>query len=136
MLSTLIHIFCYDVWFYFSNVLIHKIMVEYHKYHPIHYYTYKYEYYYYNLIFQSLGILAPFVHLKSSFIYNPIHILSAILFISVRGKLRQDKRFIWLVGNHHLLHHKYHYYNFGELWLDLLFDTDYPNKDECVYGLF
>jgi sterol desaturase/sphingolipid hydroxylase (fatty acid hydroxylase superfamily) len=49
--------------------------------------------------------------------------------------LRHDHRFIWLIGNHHILHHKYNHYNFGEYWLDSLFKTNYPNKTEYVYGL-
>ena len=49
--------------------------------------------------------------------------------------LRHDKRFIWLIGNHHILHHKYPRYNFGEYWLDKLFRTNYPNKNEYEYGL-
>ncbi len=49
--------------------------------------------------------------------------------------LRHDKRFVWLIGNHHLLHHKYPRYNFGEYWLDKLFKTNYPNINEYEYGM-
>jgi hypothetical protein len=129
-------VFCYDIWFYFSNVLIHKFMVEYHNKHPsINYYTYKYEYYFHLLLIQSLGFIWPFIHLRTSVIYDPVHFIAAVGYVTVRGKLRQDNRFVWFVGNHHLLHHKYPHYNFGEMWLDELFDTDYPNKNEYIYGL-
>jgi hypothetical protein len=128
-------VFCYDVWFYFSNVLIHNFMVEYHKEQPIHYYTYKYEYYFHLLVFQSLGLLIPFMKLRTSAIWAPINFVSAVGYVTIRGKLRQNNRFVWLVGNHHLLHHKYPHYNFGEIWLDELFDTDYPEKNEYIYGL-
>jgi len=128
-------VFCYDVWFYFSNVLIHKFMVEYHKERPIHYYTYKYEYYFHLLVIKSLGLLIPFMKLRTSAIWVPINFVSAVGYVTIRGKLRQNNQFVWLVGNHHLLHHKYPHYNFGEIWLDELFDTDYPNKNEYIYGL-
>lgn len=49
--------------------------------------------------------------------------------------LRHDHRFVWLIGNYHILHHKHNHYNFGEYWLDCLFKTNYPNKKEYVYGL-
>jgi sterol desaturase/sphingolipid hydroxylase (fatty acid hydroxylase superfamily) len=49
--------------------------------------------------------------------------------------MRHDDRLIWLIGNHHLLHHKYPLYNFGEYWLDSLMGTEYPNKYEYKYGL-
>jgi len=49
--------------------------------------------------------------------------------------LRHDNRFIWLIGNHHILHHKHPKYNFGEYWLDKLFQTDYPNLDEYEFGM-
>ena len=126
-------VFCYDVWFYLSNVIIHKFMTEYHKEQPINY-TYKYEYFHLLLI-KSLGLLIPFMKLRTSAIYEPIHLIAAVGFVTIRGKLRQDNRFVWIIGNHHLLHHKYPHYNFGEMWLDELFDTDYPNKNECIYGL-
>ena len=119
-------IFCYDVWFYLSNVIIHKFMIEYHNKRPINFHL---------LLIQSLGLLIPFMKLRTSAIWVPINIVSAIGFVTIRGKLRQDNRFVCLVGNHHLLHHKYPHYNFGEIWLDELFDTDYPDKNEYVYGL-
>jgi sterol desaturase/sphingolipid hydroxylase (fatty acid hydroxylase superfamily) len=48
--------------------------------------------------------------------------------------LRHDNRFSWLIGNHHLLHHKYVKYNFGEYWIDCLCGTNYPNQNEYIYG--
>lgn len=55
--------------------------------------------------------------------------------LTVRGSLRHDVRFIWLVGNHHILHHKYLKYNYGDYWLDSLLSTDYPFRNECEVGL-
>ena len=54
--------------------------------------------------------------------------------LNIRGMMRHDARFISLVGNHHLLHHKYCNYNFGEYWLDTIFGTKYPNKQEYKFG--
>ena len=48
--------------------------------------------------------------------------------------MRHDERCIWLIGNHHLLHHKYSQYNFGEYWLDALCGTKYPNHAEYKHG--
>jgi sterol desaturase/sphingolipid hydroxylase (fatty acid hydroxylase superfamily) len=48
--------------------------------------------------------------------------------------MRHDDRFSWLIGNHHILHHKYPKYNFGEYWIDKMFGTLYPNKSEYIYG--
>jgi sterol desaturase/sphingolipid hydroxylase (fatty acid hydroxylase superfamily) len=49
--------------------------------------------------------------------------------------MRHDNRFSWITGNHHLLHHKYINYNFGEYWIDRLFGTAYPNKSEYIFGV-
>jgi sterol desaturase/sphingolipid hydroxylase (fatty acid hydroxylase superfamily) len=43
--------------------------------------------------------------------------------LNIRGMMRHDKRGTWLVGNHHLLHHQYPRYNYGEVWLDYLGGT-------------
>ena len=75
-----------------------------------------------------------FVYKKSSF-FNIYTLIIAFFIINTRGMLRHDHRFIWLIGSHHILHHKYNHYNFGEYWLDSLFKTNYPNKTEYVYGL-
>ena len=49
--------------------------------------------------------------------------------------MRHDDRFTWLIGNHHLLHHKYPQYNYGEYWLDWLGGTLYPLREEAKQGL-
>jgi len=46
-----------------------------------------------------------------------------------------DHRFTWLIGNHHLLHHKYPPYNFGEYWIDKMFKTNYHDATEYEVGL-
>jgi len=81
--------------------------------------------------FQGLGFLFPLFFIQ----LNLYVIFISLLLINIRNMLRHDKRFIWLIGNHHILHHKYPRYNFGEYWLDKLFRTNYPNINEYEYGL-
>ena len=66
--------------------------------------------------------------------YNLYSLLVALLFLNIRGMMRHDHRFVWLIGNHHILHHKYPQYNFGEFWIDKLCGTQYPNTAEYQYG--
>jgi hypothetical protein len=61
--------------------------------------------------------------------------LNSLIIVNIRGMLRHDVRYIWLIGNHHILHHKYPQYNFGEYWLDTLFDTRCPIVSEYKKGL-
>ena len=57
----------------------------------------------------------------------------SLYFCSIRGFMRHDNRCIWLIGNHHILHHKYPNYNYGEYWIDSICGTLCPYKEE--YGL-
>jgi len=79
---------------------------------------------------QGLGMLFPllFISFNMQFIY-------ALILVNIRGMLRHDIRFVWLIGNHHILHHTYPQYNFGEYWLDKLGGTCYPNKNEYIAGI-
>ena len=125
------HIFLYDIWFYISHITLHQreLYKKIHNYHHQIVYNnlnYKdaYKSHFLEDIIQSSGILLPFF---SSVQYTPL-ILSS-LFAIIRGFLRHDIRYVWLVGNHHLLHHKYPKYNFGEWWIDTLLHTKYPDPD-------
>lgn len=134
----IIHLFCfvvsYDIWFYFSHILLHNI----HLYKLIHKYHHQKDYsilqftdnYVGHILegpFQGVGILVPFVFMDA----NMYAFVSAIILINMRGMMRHDNRFIPLIGNHHILHHKYPRYNFGEYWLDKLFMTNYNKKEGC-----
>ena len=124
-------IYCYDIWFYLSRVLMHNFTFHFHDYNPsINYYTYKYEYYYQIMVIECLGFLVPLIYIDQ----QPIHILLSIFLITLRGRLRQSEQFVWLIGNHHILHHKYPQYNFGAYWLDRGFGTHCPHKEECIHG--
>ena len=130
------HILCYDVWFYVVHVVLHnKHFYQIHKMHhikPSETLTYEDTNVGHTLenLVEPLGIFAPFLFVKCSL----ITFLFAIIFINIRGHMRHDNRCSWLVGNHHILHHKYRKYNYGEYWIDLLCGTKYHNEDEYIYG--
>jgi len=81
--------------------------------------------------FQGIGIIFPLLFIK----LNLYIFLCSLLIINTRGMLRHDVNFVWLIGNHHILHHKYPQYNFGEYWLDKMCGTIYPNQNEYKKGI-
>ncbi len=136
MIPILLSVLCYDLWFYFSHILLHNNHF-YRKIHCIHHRKMfpraldTYEGHWIEGPLQSLGTFAPFFFLT----YTPWEILVILCILNLRGMMRHDDRFVWLIGNHHLLHHQYPQWNYGEFWLDWLFGTLYPNRDEAVRGL-
>lgn len=136
MFLFLFHVLCYDVWFYAFHVVLHnKHFYFIHKlHHEKHYSHLTYSdtntgHFIENAI-EPLGIIIPFFITDCSL----IQFLLALIFTNIRGHLRHDNRCSWLVGNHHILHHKYRKYNYGEYWIDVLCGTKYPNDDEYIYG--
>ena len=133
MLNIVAAILCYDIWFYISHRLLHGR----NFYHRIHHENQEptfwdtYHGHWIESPFQSLGTVAP----AYWFSYSFMDWLLIIFFLNVRGIMRHDNRFTWILGNHHILHHRYPGFNFGEKWLDRLCDTHYPNAEECVEGL-
>lgn len=137
MLIILLHILFYDLWFYISHVLLHyPKFYKIHKQHHIKQHD-KLEWYdtneghYIEHLLQPLGMFIPCFF--NSFSYKYFFI--AYIFIAIRALMRHDNRFTYLIGNHHILHHKYPNYNYGEYWIDKLCGTVYPNKNEYIYGL-
>ena len=130
-----ISIVSYDVWFYISHILLHNYrFYKYHKEHhskpnPIWIDTYKGHML--ESIVQGVGLFLPCLIWQ----YALPDILIPLLFVNIRGMMRHDDRFSWLIGNHHLLHHRYPTYNFGEFWLDKIGGTKYPNMSAYRYGL-
>jgi lathosterol oxidase len=137
MLNIFCHIICYDIWFYLSHIILHQPFF-YYNIHKIHHkksylqlnYKDTHEAHIIENIVQPLGIFVP------CFIttFSPLQLAIAFTIISVRGMMRHDNNFSWLIGNHHLLHHKYTNYNYGEYWVDKLYGTLYPCEKEYVYG--
>jgi lathosterol oxidase len=131
------HILSYDIWYYLSHILLHNKNIYYI--HKIHHITLYENLTYFDAnkghilehIIPSLGIFIPFFIYEFYF----INFLISYIIISIRTLIRHDHRFSWIIGNHHLLHHKYPKYNFGEFWIDYMFNTIYYNNDEYIYGI-
>lgn len=134
MLLCLLHIISYDIWFYISHVILHTpYFYHYHKQHhtnlePMFLDTYDSSTF--ETVFQGVGIFFPYMVYEID-IYA---LLCALAILNARGMLRHDKRGIFLIGNHHLLHHETFNYNYGEFWLDALLGTAYPDKNRRLYG--
>ena len=116
----------YDIWFYLSHILLHQPFLYktiHHIHHNVSYPTMTfmdtYVGHWVEGPFQGLGLILPFVFLPWD-LYSG---LAALIFVNVRGMMRHDHRCSWLIGKHHLLHHKHPRYNYGEKWLDSLFGT-------------
>ena len=130
-----VFIMSYDIWFYLSHIILHdKSLYNFHKLHhvavkPIWLDTMKASTV--ENVFQAIGIFLPLLYYQSittDFAY-------ANLAVIIRGLMRHDDRCTFLIGNHHLLHHKYPSYNFGEYWIDAACGTMYPNIGEHKRGL-
>ena len=136
ILHIILHIVCYDIWFYISHVVLH--MAQIYELHKIHHstpvnklnYTSTHVAHHVENFVQLLGVFIP------CFIFgcDLIALIISFILIGIRGLMRHDHRCSWLIGNHHILHHKYIKYNFGEYWIDYLCGTILPNKNEYVYG--
>ena len=122
-------IFGYDLWFYASHIILHKCMYSIHTLHhqivnPV--YTDAYVGHWFEGPFQGLGVFLPYLFMK----FDLMAFVAAIVLIILRGMMRHDARSNWLIGNHHLLHHKHQQYNYGEYWIDWLCGTRYVKDEE------
>ena len=81
-------------------------------------------------VFQGVGFLFPAI----GYTYSPLDLALVLLLLNIRGMMAHDPRFAFLVGNHHLLHHKYGNCNYGQYWIDYLVKTRHPRDEEYVYG--
>ena len=123
MKEFILYIFYYDIFYYFLHRLLHtKYLYFIHKIHHQKNIPDYYDYYNIHLLefpITSIGIIFA-IYLFKLYIYQ---LLFAILFINIRGILIHDNKFIFIIGDHHLLHHKYYKCNYGEYWLDYIFGT-------------
>jgi sterol desaturase/sphingolipid hydroxylase (fatty acid hydroxylase superfamily) len=114
----------YDLWFYASHILLHTKQL-YGPVHSIHHekthptWPDTYHGHWFEGPFQSAGFAVPFLAYP---LFSSDMVL-ALLFVNARGMLRHDPRGTPIVGEHHLLHHRYPSVNYGEPWLDALFGT-------------
>jgi sterol desaturase/sphingolipid hydroxylase (fatty acid hydroxylase superfamily) len=135
MLNIILSVLSYDIWFYVSHILLHKKLLW-----PIHrehhtkaepQWLDTYVGHWFESLFQGIGAVAPMIWIT----YTWTEMVWIVALLNVRGMMRHDGRFVWLIGNHHLLHHKYANYNYGEYWLDWLGGTKYPVDVEYRRGL-
>ena len=136
MLNIALAILSYDIWFYISHVILHrKDLYVFHKQHHRKGENINYldaaDGHLVEHIVQGSG--AFFLYPVYTYTFTDTFILLA--FLNIRGMMRHDKRFIFLIGNHHILHHKNQNYNFGEYWIDSICGTLYPNKEYYKRGL-
>jgi sterol desaturase/sphingolipid hydroxylase (fatty acid hydroxylase superfamily) len=122
------YIVYYDIFYYFLHRLLHtKYLYSIHKIHHIKKIPDYYDYYNIHVLelpFTSIGLIFA-IYLYKLYIYQ---LLYAIIFINVRGILMHDNQFIYLLGDHHLVHHKHYKCNYGEYWLDYIFGTVYKKR--------
>ena len=139
-----INIICYDIWYYVFHIILHNKNVYFiHRIHHIAdskkqlHFTDAYRSHIIEGQLQNIGIFIPyFYNIYEIFETKNIYILIlCYLIINIRGMMKHDTRCIWIMGNHHLLHHKHPKYNFGEYWIDYLCGTKYPNDEEYNHGL-
>ena len=132
MFAFLIYILCYDIWYYFAHRLLHtKHLYWIHKIHHKNYQPQYYDFYTIHILeipIQSIGLLIG-IYLYKLYINQ---FICSIIMINMRGLLTHDKRFIYIVGDHHLNHHKYIFYNYGEYWLDYIFDTLHSDQKKIA----
>jgi lathosterol oxidase len=135
MIQILLHILGYDIWFYISHRLLHTQLLW--KYHEIHHrirfprFPDTYTGHWLEGPFQSIGFALPLAFMECTW----ISFFIALLLVNIRGMARHDDRTIWLIGNHHLLHHQYFNYNYGEYWIDRLCGTLIRDRHKTRPGL-
>lgn len=135
MFGIFLQILCYDAWFYVTHILLHKTMYNIHKihhstpYNQLNYSSTNVGHWFENAL-QGLG---NFIHLFFVDFYASEFIIASTI-IATRALMRHDERCSWLIGNHHLLHHKYIGCNYGEYWIDNIVGTLCDKEHEYLYG--
>jgi len=104
-----------------------------HVHHSVDYRVMKYHHthvsHFFETPFQILGLFIPFIVLKFD---GLVPFIIAFVLITLRGLLRHhnSESICLMIGNHHVLHHQYPNCNYGEYYLDYLFNTEF----ETVIG--
>jgi sterol desaturase/sphingolipid hydroxylase (fatty acid hydroxylase superfamily) len=133
MIHLVLSVISYDIWFYISHVLLHTYLYKMHSIHHVEKeLTWKDTYvaHWFESPFQGVGMFFPYLVCK----YSWLDTFAILTFLNIRGMMRHDGRFVWIVGNHHLLHHRHQQYNYGNYWIDALVGTQYPGVYRC--GIF
>jgi lathosterol oxidase len=125
MLRIFLSIVSYDIWFYISHIILHSpIFYKFHSEHHINEFPSFIDTYTGHPLegpFQGMGALLPFCVYE----YSILDILIILSILNIRGMMRHDDRCSFIIGNHHLLHHRFPTCNFGEAWIDHLCGTSY-----------
>lgn len=124
----MIHVISYDICYYALHVMLHNR--SFYFLHKKHHKTLHTRLTYMDAFageliefpLQTIGVCIPFWIEK-----DVVVLIGSFVFVIVRSCLHHDNRFIWFVGNHHILHHTYPNYNYGEWWIDALCGTKYNN---------
>jgi sterol desaturase/sphingolipid hydroxylase (fatty acid hydroxylase superfamily) len=116
MLNILASILCYDLWFYASHIFLHKYFWDVHSLHhstdpDTMVWSDTYVSHPVEDALQGMGMFFPYVVYTYSILDTGI----IFLLLNLRGMARHDHRVGW---SHHILHHKYMNYNYGEYWID------------------
>ena len=116
MLNILASLLCYDLWFYASHIWLHKYFWNIHSVHhgpnaDTLVWTDAYVSHPVEDALQGMGMFFPY----AVFNYTVLDTGIILLILNLRGMARHDHRVAW---PHHLLHHKYMNYNYGEYWID------------------
>ncbi len=120
MLKVLLSILSYDLWFYASHIVLHKYMWDIHAVHHSTnpdqlrwsdaYVSHPVEDF-----FQGVGMFFPHAFLN----YTVLDTALILFFLNLRGMARHESRKEYrITWQHHVLHHKYMNYNYGEYWID------------------
>jgi sterol desaturase/sphingolipid hydroxylase (fatty acid hydroxylase superfamily) len=78
--------------------------------------------------FQGIGTFVPYLF----YTYTWQETVGILVFLNIRGMMRHDSRCIFIIGDHHLLHHRYPKYNYGEPWIDYLCGTMKPIENSPI----
>jgi len=128
--KTFFYILSYDVWFYGTHRLMHQAPKDSVRYsiHKIHHATA-----YSHLSFQDTHVAHSLENLITMVGYvwplvmgmewDLTSYLLAFVMVSFRGYMKHDPRCTWVVGHHHLDHHRFTNGNYGEFWIDYLLGT-------------
>ena len=121
MLPILLFIVSYDLWNYFVHRLLHtKYLYPYHKLHHQTLETKWQDTFRASLLENSvscIGSIFPIFFIQ----YTWFDLIIANIVCFVKGVAYHDPRFAF--SDHHLQHHKKGIGNYGEYWIDLVFQT-------------
>ncbi len=137
MLVFILHILGYDIWFYLSHLLLHTqwMYKNVHRFHheiSVPKYKDTYHGHWFEGPFQSIGFLLPFM---LGYELRYIEFIIGLVMVNLRGMIRHENRLRKIFGNHHLTHHLIPNCNYGEYWLDCLFNTNHKKKSDCIRGI-